>query len=69
MLTAAPPDERATRGRALKKRPMTKHNVTLRLTATELARDPHAILIRVRDEGLEVIVEEEERALALIKAI
>ena len=48
---------------------MTKHNVTLRLTATELARYPHAILIRVRDEGLEVIVEEEERALALIKAI
>ena len=42
--------------------------MTLRLTAAELARDLHAILIQVRDEGLEVIVTEGERAVAVIKA-
>ena len=47
---------------------MKAHKMTLRLAATELARDLHAILIRVRDEGLEVIVEEGERAVAVIKA-
>ena len=47
---------------------MTKHNMTLRLTAAELTRDLHAIIIQVRDGGLEVIVEEGEQAVAVIRA-
>lgn len=47
---------------------MTKDKMTLRLTAAELARDLHAILIQVRDEGLAVIVEEGGWAVAVIKA-
>lgn len=47
---------------------MTKDKMTLRLTAAELARDLHAILIQVRDEGLEVIVVEGERAVAVLNA-
>lgn len=42
--------------------------MTLRLTAAELARDIQSLLIQVRDEGLEVIVEEGGRAVAVIKA-
>src|SRR5688572_23882447 len=38
---------------------------TLRVTEAELARDPHAILEKVRDEGAEVVVvEQNQRALA-----
>lgn len=47
---------------------MTKHNMTLRLTVAEVARDLHAILIQVCDGGLEVIVSEGEQAVAVIKA-
>jgi hypothetical protein len=46
---------------------MKNHKMTLRLTAAELARNLHAILIQVHDEGLEVIVEEDERAVAVIR--
>ena len=42
-----------------------KDEMTLRLTEAELARDVHAVLARVRDEGLEVIVEQDHRALAI----
>lgn len=41
--------------------------MTLRLTEAELARDIHAVLTRVREEGLEVIVEQDHRAVAVIK--
>ena len=41
--------------------------MTLRLTEAELARDIHAILARVRDEGLEVIVEHSCRPVAIIR--
>jgi len=39
---------------------------TVRITEAELARDLHAVLARVR-EGVEVIVEEDHRAVAVIK--
>lgn len=39
---------------------------TVRITKAELARDLHAVLARVR-EGVEVIVEEDHRAVAVIK--
>jgi hypothetical protein len=42
-------------------------DVTLRLTEAELARDIHAVLARVREEGLEVIVEQDHRPVAVIK--
>lgn len=41
--------------------------MTLRLTEAELVRDIHAVLTRVREEGLEVIVEQDHRAVAVIK--
>ena len=41
--------------------------MTLRLTEAELARDIHAVLARVRDEGLEVIVELDYRPVAVIR--
>ena len=41
--------------------------MTLRLTEAELARDIHAVLARVREEGLEVIVEQDHRPVAVIK--
>ncbi len=46
---------------------MIKNEMTLRLTEAELARDIHAVLARVREEGLEVIVEQDHRAVAVIK--
>lgn len=46
---------------------MIKNEMTLRLTEAELARDIHAVLARVREEGLEVIVEQDHRPVALIK--
>ena len=39
---------------------------TVRITEAELARDLHAVLASVR-EGVEVIVEEDHRAVAVIK--
>ena len=41
--------------------------MTLRLTEAELAGDIHAVLARVRDEGLEVIVERDSRPIAVIR--
>jgi len=38
---------------------MITNEMTLRLTEAELARDIHAVLARVREEGLEVIVEQD----------
>ena len=46
---------------------MIKNEMTLRLTEAELARDIHAVLARVREEGLEVIVEQDQRPVAVIK--
>lgn len=46
---------------------MIKNEMTLRLTEAELARDIHAVLARVREEGLEVIVEQNHRPVAVIK--
>ena len=40
---------------------------TVRITETELARDVHAVLEKVR-QGIEVIVEREHRPVAVIKA-
>lgn len=40
---------------------------TLRITEAELARDIHAVLAQVQ-EGVEVIVEQDHRPVALIKA-
>jgi len=40
---------------------------TVRITETELARDVHAVLEKVR-QGIEVIVEQEHRPVAVIKA-
>jgi hypothetical protein len=38
------------------------------LTETELADDIHTVLARVRDEGLEVIVERDHRPIAIIRS-
>jgi hypothetical protein len=46
---------------------MIKNEMTLHLTEAELARDIHAVLARVREEGLEVIVEQDHRPVAVIK--
>jgi hypothetical protein len=46
---------------------MIKDEMTLRLTEAELARDIHAVLTRVREEGLEVIVEQDHRPVAVIR--
>jgi hypothetical protein len=40
---------------------------TLRITEAELARDIHAVLAKVR-EGAEVLVEEDHRAVAIIRS-
>lgn len=40
---------------------------TVRITEAELARDVHAVLSQVR-EGMEVIVEQDHRAVAVIHA-
>ena len=40
--------------------------MTVRITAAELARDTHAVLAKVR-EGVEVIVEQDHRPVAVIK--
>src|SRR5215472_115368 len=41
--------------------------MTLRLTEADLARDIHAVLARVREEGVEVIIEQDHRPVAVIK--
>ena len=40
---------------------------TIRITETELARDVHAVLEKVR-QGIEVVVEQGHRPVAVIKA-
>jgi hypothetical protein len=46
---------------------MINNGMTLRLSEAELARDIHAVLARVRQDGLEVIVEQDHRPVAVIK--
>jgi len=41
--------------------------MTVHLTETELADNIHAVLARVRDEGLEVIVEQDHRPVAVLR--
>jgi antitoxin (DNA-binding transcriptional repressor) of toxin-antitoxin stability system len=45
---------------------MIEEMATLRITEAELARDIHAVLARVQ-EGVEVIVEQDHRPVAVIK--
>ena len=46
---------------------MIKEMATVRITESELARDTHAVLAKVR-EGLEVVVEHDHRPVAVIRA-
>jgi antitoxin (DNA-binding transcriptional repressor) of toxin-antitoxin stability system len=46
---------------------MIGDEMTVRITEAELARDIHAVLARVRQEGVEVIVEQDHRPVAVIK--
>lgn len=41
--------------------------MTIHLTETELADNIHTVLARVRDEGLEIIVERDHMPVALIR--
>lgn len=43
--------------------------MALRLTEAEFARDIHTVLARVRDEGLEVIVELDHKPVAVIRRL
>lgn len=52
-------------GRAKRSRIM-EDRMTIRITEAELARDTHALLARVR-AGVEVIVEQDNRPVAVIK--
>ena len=45
---------------------MIEEMATVRITEAELARDIHAVLIQVQ-EGVEVIVEQDHRPVAVIK--
>jgi antitoxin (DNA-binding transcriptional repressor) of toxin-antitoxin stability system len=45
---------------------MIEDRMTVRITEAELARDIHAVLARVQ-EGVEVIVEQGHRPVAIIK--
>lgn len=45
---------------------MIEDRMTVRITEAELARDIHAVLARVQ-EGVEVIVEQDHRPVAVIK--
>lgn len=46
---------------------MIEDGMTVRMTESEVARDLHAVLERVR-QGVEVVVEEECRPVAVIRA-
>ena len=46
---------------------MIGDETTVRITEAELARDIHAVLAKVRQEGVEVIVEQDHRPVAVIK--
>jgi hypothetical protein len=41
--------------------------MALRLTEAEFARDIHTVLARVRDEDLEVIIEQDSRPVAVVR--
>lgn len=45
---------------------MSENTARVRITEDELARDTHAVLIKVQ-EGVEVIVEQDHRPVAVIK--
>jgi antitoxin (DNA-binding transcriptional repressor) of toxin-antitoxin stability system len=45
---------------------MIEDEMTVRITEAELARDVHAVLARVQ-EGVEVIVEQDQRPVAVVK--
>jgi hypothetical protein len=46
---------------------MIEDRMTVRITEAELARDIHAVLARVQ-EGVEIVVEQDHRAVAVIKS-
>jgi antitoxin (DNA-binding transcriptional repressor) of toxin-antitoxin stability system len=46
---------------------MIEDGMIVRITEAELARDIHAVLARVQ-EGVEVVVEQDHRAVAVIKS-
>jgi antitoxin (DNA-binding transcriptional repressor) of toxin-antitoxin stability system len=46
---------------------MIEDRMTVHITEAELARDIHAVLARVQ-EGVEVVVEQDHRAVAVIKS-
>ena len=46
---------------------MIGDEMTVRITEAELARDVYAVLARIRQEGVEVIVEQDHRPVAVIK--
>jgi antitoxin (DNA-binding transcriptional repressor) of toxin-antitoxin stability system len=46
---------------------MIEEMATVRITEAELARDIHAVLAKVR-QGVEVVIEEDSRPVAVIKA-
>lgn len=45
---------------------MIEEKATVRITEAELARDVHAVLAKVQ-EGVEVVVEQDHRTVAIIK--
>ena len=47
---------------------MIEDGMRLHITETELARDTHAVLAKVQ-EGVEVIVEQDHRPVAIIKTL
>jgi hypothetical protein len=47
---------------------MIEAMATVRISEAELARDIHAVLAKVREEGVEVIVEQDHRPVAVIKS-
>ena len=46
---------------------MIEESMTVRISEAELARDIHSVLARVQ-EGVEVVVEQDHRAVAVIKS-
>src|SRR5579872_3202673 len=46
---------------------MIKDGMILHVTETELANNIHTVLTRVRDEGLEVIVEQDHKPVVVIR--
>ena len=46
---------------------MIEEETTLRVTEAELVRDIHAVLSRVREDGVQVIVEQDHHPAAVIR--